>query len=366
MPIDRRLLTRLDWRLVLPALLIALLGIIAIYSGTDPTASPFRRSLYMRQALWILLGSVAMFLVCIPHYRTFTRFVYPLYGLTVLLLLIVLVIGRTGSGAQRWLHLGAFAFQPSEFMKLILILTLARYYDDHRGEIHRLRTFLPPLLLTLLPVGLVLRQPDLGTALLLLLLAAVMTLLAGFKIRYLVAAATVGAATFPFLWPLLKGYQQKRLLVFLNPSLDPLGAGYHVAQSKIAVGSGGLTGKGWMAATQSRLNFLPENHTDFIFAVIAEQWGFIGSLILLLLYALLLSRSLELAREAPDIVAAHISAGIVATFALQILINIGMVIGITPVVGIPLPLLSYGGSAMVASLMALGLLLNIQIRRLMY
>ena len=217
-----------------------------------------------------------------------------------------------------------------------------------------------------MPVALVLRQPDLGTALVLLFTSTSIMLLMGFRIRYFLYLGGAALAIAPLLWSFLRDYQKNRFLVFVNPGSDPMGAGYHLAQSKIAVGSGGLMGKGWMGATQSQLNFLPANHTDFIFAGLAEQWGFIGCLGLLVLYAYLFSIGLRLARDARDLFSMIMSFGIVSMMALQVVINVGMVIGIMPVVGIPLPLMSYGGSSMLMNMVALGLLLNIQMQRFTY
>lgn len=300
-----------------------------------------------------------------PH-RTTWRLAYPLYAVLLVALLLVALIGRSGLGAQRWLSIGSFAFQPSEFMKLSLIILLARYFEDRKEELSAPRIFIPPILLTLLPMAFVLRQPDLGTAIMLLLISASILIIMGLKIRYFVLLGVVGSAIAPVLWRFLHDYQKNRILVFLYPDMDPMGVGYHVAQSKIAVGSGGLFGKGWMAATQSQLNFLPENHTDFVFAGLAEQLGFFGSLGLLLVYAYLLSRGLRLAKDAHDLFTMITSFGIVAMMAWQIVINIGMVTGIMPVVGIPLPLLSYGGSSMLMNMLAVGLLLNIHKHRYQY
>ena len=366
MLIDRRTLFAFDWRLAASAALLAALSVVIIYSTSGSYSSFLRKSLYLKQAIWGLMGLGAMILLCGLHYRMIARLAYQFYVAILAALLLVAVMGRSGLGAQRWLSIGPFAFQPSEFMKLSLILLLASYFEDRKEELNANRVFLLPIVLTLLPAALVLRQPDLGTAIVLILTSLSILVLMGLKIRYFVYLGAAGAAITTFLWRFLRDYQKNRFLVFLDPSLDPMGAGYHVAQSKIAVGSGGLVGKGLMAATQSQLNFLPANHTDFIFAGLAEQWGFIGSLALLLLYAYLLSKGLRLARDARDLFTMVTSFGIVSMMALQVVINIGMVTGIMPVVGIPLPLLSYGGSSMLMNMLAVGLLLNIQMHRYMY
>jgi rod shape determining protein RodA len=366
MLIDRRILLAAHWRFLASASLLAVLSVVIIYSTSGIHSSFLRKSLYLKQAIWGLVGLAAMILVCIPHYRTIARLAYQFYAAILAALLLVALIGRSGLGAQRWLSIGPFAFQPSEFMKLSLIVLLARYFEDRKEELDAPRLFVFPIILTLFPVALVLRQPDLGTAIVLLLTSISIMALMGLRIRYFVYLCAGAAAIGPVLWSVLRDYQKNRLLVFLDPGLDPMGAGYHVAQSKIAVGSGGLVGKGWMGATQSQLNFLPANHTDFIFAALAEQWGFIGSLVLLLVYAYLFSEGLRLARDARDLFSMVASFGVVSMMALQVVINIGMVTGIMPIVGIPLPLLSYGGSSMLMNMLAVGLLLNIQMHRYIY
>lgn len=363
----RRTLLTFDWRLFASAAGLAVLSVLIIYSTSGMHASPFRKSLYLRQATWVVMGLFAMVLLCSFHYRTTTwRLAYPIYGVLLFALLLTALFGRTSLGAQRWLSIGSFAFQPSEFMKLSLIIVLARYFEDRKEELFAPRIFILPILLALLPTALVLRQPDLGTAIMLLFIATSILVVMGLKIRYFVLLGAIGSAIAPVLLSFLHDYQKKRLLVFVNPGIDPMGVGYQVAQSKIAIGSGGLTGKGWMAATQSRLSFLPEHHTDFIFAAQAEQWGFIGSLGLLLIYAYLILRGLRLAKDARNLFTMVTSFGIASMMAWQVVINIGMVTGIMPVVGIPLPLLSYGGSSMLMHMLAVGLLLNMQKHHYLY
>lgn len=366
MLIDRRILSTFDWRLAASAAGLAAMSVLIIYSTSGMHSSFLRRSLYLKQASWMVMGFFAMILLCRFHYRTTWRLAYSIYGALLAALLLTALIGRAGMGAQRWLSIGSFAFQPSEFMKLSLIILLARYFEDHKDDLGAPRTFILPILLTLLPAALVLRQPDLGTAIMLLLTTTGILLVMGLRIRYFVLLGVAGSAIAPVLWRFLHDYQKNRILVLVNPDMDPMGVGYQVAQSKIAVGSGGLIGKGWMAATQSQLNFLPANHTDFIFAAQAEQWGFIGSLGLLLVYAYLISKGLRLAKDARDLFTMVTSFGIASMMAWQVVINIGMVTGIMPVVGIPLPLLSYGGSSMLMNMLAVGLLLNIHKHRYLY
>lgn len=366
MPIDRRLISYFDWRFAGTILAMAILGILSVYSANALGTSAFRKALYLRQMLWVGMGLVALTLACTVSYRTLARFAYVIFGFSLVLLLLVLIIGKAGLGAHRWIRIAGFTFQPSEFAKLGLVLFLARYFDDHREALHQPRTMLLPAIMTGACMLLVLKQPDLGTALLLVFISLTMMLMLGLHWRYLVPPLVVGAVLAPIAWTFLKDYQRRRLLVFVNPDLDPLGASYHIAQSKIAVGSGGVFGKGWLAATQSQLNFLPLNHTDFIFAVLAEQWGFLGCLVVLLVYFYLITRGFQIAQECTDLFASLLAAGVSAMLAIQVLINIAMVLGMMPVVGIPLPLLSYGGSSLLVTMLSLGLLLNLHMRRFMY
>src|SRR5512137_2476336 len=363
---DRRLVSYFDWGFAVTIFGMGCLGVLTIYSANALTPSGFRQTLHLRQLTWLAGGLLVLSLACTVSYRNLARFAYIIFGINVFLLLVVLVLGKTGLGAQRWIRVGGITFQPSEFMKLSLVLFLARYFDDRREILHQPKTMLLPAGLILASSLLVLKQPDLGTALLLLFNGTAIMLLLGLRWRYLLPVAIAGGSLAPLLWTVLKDYQRRRILVFLNPDLDPLGASYHIAQSKIAVGSGGLFGKGWLAASQSQLNFLPMNHTDFLFAVLAEQWGFLGSMVVLLVYVYLITRGLQIAMESTDFFASLLATGISVLMAIQVFINIAMVVGMLPVVGIPLPLLSYGGSSMLVTMLSLGLLLNIHMRRFMY
>jgi rod shape determining protein RodA len=285
-------------------------------------------------------------------------------------------MGKTGMGAQRWLAIGPFAFQPSEFAKLSLTLALARYFaeDPKRGG-YELRDLAVPGLMVLIPLMLVLRQPDLGTAMMLLLTSSILVLLAGIHLRTIaiVMITAIVIASLVFLvppvrqkiWGSLKPYQQNRIKAFIDPSSDPRGSGYHANQSKIAVGSGQIMGKGYRKGTQSQMAFLPERHTDFIFAVIAEETGLVGASVLLFLYLILLLIGVDTAKNAKDRLGVLMAGGLVSMIMIYVCINVGMSIGIVPVVGVPLPLVSYGGTSIITTFLALGLLLNIQIRRFM-
>jgi rod shape determining protein RodA len=354
--------------------LIALIGLAAVYSATYTSRGP--SSLYYKQLIWVSIGMTVMFVTLIPDYHTVGRYAYILYAISIVLLILVMAVGKTGMGAQRWLAIGSFAFQPSELAKLSITLALARYFaEDPRQGGYGLRDLAVPGIMVLVPLLLVLKQPDLGTALMLLLTSSLMVMLAGIRFRSVIIVLITGVTLLSLilfvspvqrkLWGSLKPYQQNRIKAFIDPSSDKLGSGYHANQSKIAVGSGQIIGKGFRKGTQSQMAFLPERHTDFIFAVIAEETGFIGAGILLLLYLVLLLMGVDTARNAKDRLGVFMAGGIVAMVSLYVLINVGMAVGLVPVVGVPLPLVSYGGTSIVTTFLALGLLLNIQTRRFM-
>jgi rod shape determining protein RodA len=363
---DRRLVTHFDWPFIATIMTMMVLGVLTVYSSNALATSAFRKTLHLRQLTWVGIGLGGMLVTCLVSYRSLGRFAYVFFGATILLLVVVLVIGKTGLGAQRWIRIGGFAFQPSEFAKLGLVFFLARYFDDRREHLHEAKTMILPAALTGLCMLLVLKQPDLGTALLLGFISLGVMLMVGLDWRRLIPFIVGAGLVAPVLWSVLKPYQKRRILVFLDPEMDPLGAGYHIAQSKIAVGSGGLLGKGWLEATQSQLNFLPLNHTDFIFAVLAEQWGFLGCLVILVLYFYIIGKGFQIAQDCTDLFAQILAAGISTMLAVQVLINIAMVLGMMPVVGIPLPLVSYGGSSLLVTLLGIGLLVGIRMRRFMY
>jgi rod shape determining protein RodA len=363
---------KLPWGMICLVFCIALMGLAAVYSATYTSRGP--SPLFYKQMIWISIGIVIMFLALIPDYHTIGRYAYVLYACSVLLLVLVMVIGRTGMGAQRWLAIGPFVFQPSELAKLSMTLALARFFaeDPKRGG-YELKDLAVPGVMVLVPVLLVLKQPDLGTAIMLLLTSLLIAMLAGIHLRsltiVLLAVAVVLSAIFfvtPVqnkIWGSLKPYQQNRIKAFVDPASDPLGSGYHANQSKIAVGSGQISGKGYRKGTQSQMAFLPERHTDFIFAVIAEETGLVGASIVIFLYLVLLLVGVDTAKNAKDRLGVLMAGGIVSMISLYVFINVGMAVGIVPVVGVPLPLVSYGGTSVIATFLALGLLLNIQTRR---
>ena len=343
--------------------LIFLIGIVTIYSATQAKGLSFAEGYAMRQLSWMGIGLVFLAVCIIASYQRFVDLAYVIYGVNILLLLLVLIMGHVRLGAQRWFSIAGFAFQPSEFVKLSLILALSNYLGAKKGAMGSLKDILVPSILLAVPFSLVVLQPDLGSALLLLPIFFSMLLAAGASQKHIVGMMALGAASAPFFWHFLREHQRQRLLVFLNPNVDPLGAGYTIIQSKIAIGSGGLFGKGWTRGTQNQLNFLPERHTDFIFSVIGEEWGFLGAILIVFLFFLLIKKAFNTALLTSDIYGKAIAVGIAAMLGLQVIINIGMTIGLAPVVGIPLPLVSYGGSSLVSTLMAIGLLVNVGMRR---
>jgi rod shape determining protein RodA len=360
---EKKFLRDFDKTLLFIAFLIFLMSIFVLYSATQAKNLPFGKSYILRQIYWMLIGAILLFAIINISYQRFIDIAYILYGINIILLIFVLILGHTRLGAQRWFSIGAFTFQPSEFIKINLILALANYIGARKESMDSFKSLFVPILLLFMPFVLVLMQPDLGTALILLPVFFSMLLVGGVRPRYLVTMLLLGFASLPVFWSFLRGYQRQRLLVFINPNLDPLGAAYTIIQSKIAIGSGGLFGKGWLGGTQNQLNFLPERHTDFIFSVVGEEWGFLGAAILILLYFIIIKRSLNIASSTSDIYGKLIATGVAMMLALQVIINVGMTIGLMPVVGIPLPLVSYGGSSLLATLIAIALLLNIGMRR---
>jgi rod shape determining protein RodA len=366
MPIDRRLIIHFDWTLLGIVLLIASIGIFNLFSAAasmEMAGTP----LYLKQVFWLLIGLMVMVTIAFIEYRFYSDMAYIVYTVALVLLVMVMVYGIITSGAQRWVKVGTLSFQPSEFVKISLILALAKFF--HRPphpKGYSLKQILFPFLLLLLPVALILKQPDLGTAIILLLVF--FSILIFVKIRWssLLAIGLAGGVAVPLLWSFLKEYQKKRIITFFNPDLDPLGAGYHLIQSKIAMGSGGILGKGFMNGTQCKLGFLPEQQTDFIFSALGEEWGLIGSLFVIGIYFLLILWGLRITVQAKDRFGAILAFGVVAMLFWHVFINIGMVLGMMPVVGIPLPLLSYGGSFILSTLIGVGLLLNVSMRRYLF
>ena len=358
--IDRRLLQNIDW---------ILLGVVVVLAGLSATTlstlsvSRAGGTVALRQLAWFGIGLFALVVVVSLDYRRLVR-AAPLFYLAGLGgLAAIFVIGRTVSGARRWIAVGPLSVQPSELFKLCFVLMVVWILTSRWAQPVGRGALIMTVPVIAVPTLLIIKQPDLGTALLLFPVLMALLVGAGIPLRLLGGLVLAGVAAMPLAWFALKDYQRERILVFLDPFRDPLGTAYNVIQAKIAIGSGQLLGKGVAGATQSRLAFLPERHTDFIFAVFAETWGFVGCLVLLTCYALLLLRGFEIAGAAREPVGRLIALGVTALVATQVFVNVGMVTGLLPVVGIPLPFMSYGGSAMLVSMMALGLLLSVRMRQ---
>jgi rod shape determining protein RodA len=365
--IDRRLVQYFDWGMLTLTAIVGALGLVALYSAVNAGTATAQAGLFAKQLIWYGAGTVAMVVAFLFDYKNYEKWAYLFYGFCVILLVAVLLFGKYVGGSRRWLVLGPASIQPSEIAKLGVIVVLAKYYArvcTTKGV--RARELLTPVVLIAIPFMLVVRQPDLGTAMVIALIAGAMTLYAKIERRTFICITLAGALTVPMVWLFLKGYQKQRILTFLNPDRDPLGAGYHIIQSKIAIGSGMITGKGFLKGTQNALDFLPEQHTDFIFSVLAEEWGLIGAMTVLVVFLLITIWGLQIAKSSRDPFGTILAVGVTAMIALQVFINIGMVMGLMPVVGVTLPFISYGGSSIITMMAGIGLLLNVSMRRFMF
>ncbi len=367
MMFDRRLLQNFDWVLLLLLIFISLISLLNLYSATFPIRDSGGALIFTKQIYWFLFGFILLLVMTTFDYHVLERLAYPIYLLSIFLLILVLVSGKVYSGSQRWLSFGGINIQPSEFSKIALVIVLSRFFTS-QGEYteYRLRDLLRPFILILIPFILVVRQPDLGTAIMLVIISFSIIVFMKIQWKSLIFLIAVSISSAPFIWFSLKEYQKKRIMTFLQPDTDPLGAGYHIIQSKIAVGSGSLWGKGFLKGTQTRLHFLPEQHSDFAFSVLAEEWGFAGSLTLLFLYLLLILWCVNIAKNSKDMFGSVLSVGIISIVFWQLVINVSMAIGLLPVVGIPLVLFSSGGSSIVSTMLGMGLLMNISMRRFMF
>jgi rod shape determining protein RodA len=357
--IDRRLLHNIDWVLVGGTLLLSLIGVAMVYSATHSS----RPDLYLRQLALVGVGTLGLLAASAFDYRRLADRAMVLYALSVLALLYVLRFGPVRAGTRRWIEIHGFQLQPSELVKLAAAVFLAKIFSEYRQESLGLRDVALPGAAVAFLAYLIARGPDLGTAACLVPLVLTVGFLAGLRMRAVLGLATAMLLTAALAWPFLRDYQKTRIYTFLDPSLDPRGAGYQKIQSQIAVGSGGLLGKGFRQGSQSQLGYLPARHTDFVFSVLAEEMGFVGVVVVLGLYLFVLWRMLETARLARDRLGAFLAAGLAAVFAFQVVYNVAMVAGLLPVKGLPLPLLSYGGSSILSSLMSVGLVLSVRMRR---
>ncbi|NVM20754.1 MAG: rod shape-determining protein RodA [Desulfobacterales bacterium] len=367
---DRRLVEHFDWVLLALTFILEGIGILTLYSAVNPNAdmANLQSLLYLKQWYWICIGTTAMISMFIVNYKWLNRWAFSVYAFSLVLLVAVSFLGKEVSGSQRWLVLGMFSFQPSELVKITLIIMLAQYFSGRASEKGwTLHDLWKPLVWTLIPFALIAKQPDLGTGLIVLLIAASITIFVKIEFRSLMFLTGSGVFVSSAAWFFfLKGYQKQRILAFINPETDPLGAGYHIIQSKIAVGSGLFLGKGFLKGTQNALSFLPEQHTDFIFSVLAEEWGFFGSALVVVLYLFLVIWGLSIAMRSKEPFGTILAVGVTCMIFWQVIINIGMALGLLPVVGVPLPLISYGGSSLVSTMIGLGLLMNISMRRFMF
>ncbi|MDG2050643.1 MAG: rod shape-determining protein RodA [Myxococcota bacterium] len=366
MLVDRRSIQNFDWVLLGLVSVLLLLGVINLASAAAAGVEGGMADIVRRQASLIGFGAVVATVAAFIDYRHMERFAPFIFGAALFLLALTLVVGTVTRGAQAWLFKGSL--QPSEIAKIALVIALAKYFHQRPPQtITQLRDLLTPLLITALPVGLIILQRDMGVALLTLLVALTYLPLVHIPLRAWAGVAVVGLAGLAALWSFgLKAYQQSRILDFLDPSRDPLASGYQAMQSRIAVGSGGLLGTGWQEGTQTQLRFLPTQHTDFVFSVLAEEWGFLGSTVVLLVFVALLLWGLWIARNSKDGFGAMLAVGLVGTLFWPAAINVAMVLGLAPVIGVPLPLFSYGGSALLSASIAIGLLFNVSMRRYVF
>lgn len=364
---DRRLVQFFEWRLTGIVVIMGITGLLTLYSAVSAGGESGQQILFYKQIVWYIAGGLVMIVTFMPDYKLLEHYAYWIYSACVSLLVFVLAAGRYVAGSRRWLDLGPFSIQPSELAKIAVIIVLARYYSKMaHSDGFRLRELVVPLLLTAVPFGLIVKQPDLGTAMIVFIIAACMTMFAKIEKKTFIGLAVVSTVMTCFAWFfLLKPYQKQRVLTFINPDRDPLGAGYHIIQSKIAIGSGMIYGKGYLKGTQNALSFLPEQHTDFIFSVMAEEWGLIGALFIILLFFMMVFRGLNIAYECRSAFGVFLCFGVTSMIFWQAVINVGMVMGLLPVVGVPLPFVSYGGSSVITVMICAGILINVSMRRFM-
>lgn len=374
---NRRFFKIVDWGLLGITLIIPLLGLVVLYSaGYDPDGSnplfgyiEIHSFVFLKQFVFILGGLFVLAIGASIKSEWLSKLAYPFYWISLGLLLLVKLFGVTVNGAQRWINLGFINLQPAELVKLAIIIAMAKYLSKHPPQRHGygFKELLFPLMILLAPVGLIITQPDLGSALSVLGVVVLMIMFLGVRVKTLLITIVVLIVSVIPIWEYgLHAYQKRRVMVLLNPGMDPKGSGWHIIQSKIAVGSGSFSGVGFMKGTQTQLEFLPEHTTDFIFSVLAEEWGFIGCSILLGLYMIFLFRILRISQKAKDLFGTMLVVGVGAKFFFHVVVNVGMVLGLLPVVGIPLPLFSYGGSSVIASMFGVGLILGQVIRKRVY
>ncbi len=352
--------------MLLTMCLLLVLGGFVVYSSSFQERVQTGVDYTVKQLIWTAIAVIVFLVVLLVDYHFWLKISFILYGIIMVLLLLVVFFGASRYGARRWLNLGGINLQPSELAKIAIILALVRYLVNDVENRFRLRYLVQAGCLIVPPLLLIFRQPDLGTAIIFVPTVIILLFVAGVRWKYLFTVVFLGLLSAPAGWFILKDYQKKRLLTFLNPEQDPLGAGYSIIQSKIAVGSGGLLGKGWLGGTQNQLDFLPQRHTDFVFSVIGEEWGFIGAFLVLVLFFIVIARGFDIAQKAHDLSGRLLAVGLITVFSVQIAVNIGMTIGLMPVTGLPLPFISYGGTSLLVTMATLGFLQNIYMRRFMF
>lgn len=365
---DRRLVENMNWHLLAVVMALMIIGLVNLYSAVYFWGEGVSQALFWSQLIWMVIGGAVMIVLSFVDYRLFLRLSIPLYAVSILLLALALIMGSEVRGTQGWLKLGPVNLQPAEFAKIAYIIILARYYTNNPGfEGYGFWELLKPLILMLVPCGLIIMQGDLGSSLFLVLIFSSVAFFARIRRRTLIALTLLGVLSVVGIYAYgLKDYQRERITTFMHPESDVRGSGYHLMQSKIAVGSGRVFGKGYLKGNINKLRYLPERHTDFIFPVFAEEWGFAGGVVLIGLYASLLLMALDIARRAKERFACFLAIGIAMMLFWQMAINLGGVLGLMPLTGVTLPLMSYGGSSVVAVLASLGILMNISKRRFMF
>ncbi|MFQ3549400.1 MAG: rod shape-determining protein RodA [Armatimonadota bacterium] len=362
--VETRLLKNFDWWIFFATLGLIGFGCLMIYSASMGNAMSI--SYIERQLVWAAIGLICAIFVASIDTSFYHRHTSKLYIITIIMLILVLVIGDSSKGAQRWIGYGSLRIQPSEFAKITMIVAMSVFVVTRLRTIRTIKTFLLSLVYFMVPMLLIFKQPDLGTSLVLIAIWMTILFIMGTDLKNIGLFILAGIVLFSAGWTIpgiMKDYQKKRIITFLNPSVDPTGSGYHVTQSRIAIGSGQLYGKGYLQGTQRKLQFIPEQHTDFIFTVVGEEMGFVGASFVLLLYFIILWRAVVIMLTTEDTTGRAITAGVVGMFVFHIFVNIGMTLGIMPVTGVPLPFMSYGGSALLANLLAIGLLEGVSLRR---
>jgi rod shape determining protein RodA len=354
---DRRWLQSIDKVIIVSVLLLCIIGILLIYSAGFYS----KKNLWKKQIIWLCIGLIILLIISSIDYHIISSYSYYLYALTIIFLIVLIFTGTAKFGSSRWLKIGFFSFQPSELAKIAIALAITKFLYDNKGKIELITGLFISLILVIFPMILIIKQPDLGTALLFIPFIFILLYLIGLNMKYIVGLFICGGVLTPFLWFLLKDYQKQRIIAFLDPYSDPLGSGYAVIQSITAIGSGGIFGKGFLHGTQSQLKFIPVSHTDFIFSVLGEEFGLVGIFIVLFLYLVIIFQGIKIAMHARDFLGTLIALAFINILAIQMIINICVATGILPTTGLSLPFLSYGGSSLIVNMAAIGIILSVRV-----